>query len=75
MVAIVEQPFVKTSDHAALNHISDYLTYNGFINTKRNDYYHPDFGLILEDMHDENVLLNDGLLFFIDIVFYTAPEK
>jgi hypothetical protein len=28
-------------------------------------------GLILEDMHDENVLVNSNTLFFIDTVFYT----
>ena len=32
---------------------------------------HKELGLILEDMHDENVLVNADTLFFIDTVFYT----
>ena len=33
-----------------------------------------EFGLILEDMHDENVIAKDNLLFLIDTVFYiTEP--
>lgn len=33
------------------------------------------FGLILEDMHDENVLVNSNTLFFIDSVFYTVTPE
>lgn len=37
---------------------------------------HKQLGLILEDMHDENVLVNSETLFFIDTVFYTViPTK
>lgn len=43
---------------------------NGFLNTKNNDYYNPDLGIILEDLHDENVLTENGILQFIDTVFY-----
>ena len=43
---------------------------NGFKNTRNNDYYHPGLGIILEDLHDENVLTTDGVLHFIDTVFY-----
>ncbi|PBJ12185.1 hypothetical protein [Flavobacterium sp. ACN6] len=38
--------------------------------TKNNDYYNPDLGIILEDLHDENVLTENGILQFIDTVFY-----
>ena len=31
-----------------------------------------ELGLILEDMHDENVLVNSETLFFIDTVFYAV---
>lgn len=43
---------------------------NGFLNTKNNDYFNPDLGIILEDLHDENVLTENGILKFIDTVFY-----
>ena len=32
--------------------------------------FHADLGIILEDLHDENVLTQDGILYFIDTVFY-----
>lgn len=48
------------------------LEFNGFVNTRRNDYQHDELGLILEDKHDENVLVNSETLFFIDTVFYTV---
>ena len=31
-------------------------------------------GIILEDLHDENVLTNQGALFFIDTIFYLMPS-
>ena len=37
---------------------------------KRQDYYNSEFGLVLEDMHDENVISKDAILFFVDTVFY-----
>jgi len=43
---------------------------NGFENTRNNDYYNASLGIILEDLHDENVLTQDGILYFIDTVFY-----
>jgi AcrR family transcriptional regulator len=46
-----------------------------FINTKRQDYYNEEFDLLLEDMHDENVIAKEGLLFFIDTVFYIMEGK
>ena len=49
--------------------------YRGFENTKRQDYYNKEFGLILEDMHDENVIAGENVLFFIDTVFYVIEKK
>jgi hypothetical protein len=40
---------------------------------KANDYFHPELGIILEDLHDENVLTEGGVLQFIDTVFYLTP--
>ncbi len=42
--------------------------------TKRQDYYNQEFGLVLEDMHDENVIAKGDVLFFIDTVFYVMGE-
>jgi len=70
LIAIVQQPFISSENTASLESIKTLLAFNGFENTKRQDYYNKEFGLILEDMHDENVIARDDLLFFIDTVFY-----
>ena len=70
LFAIVQQPFVLSTEPTNLESIKNYLFSNDFINKKNNDYYHPYLGIILEDLHDENVLTNNGVLFFIDTVFY-----
>ena len=44
------------------------------ITQKINDYYSPELGIILEDLHDENVLTKNGDLFFIDTVFYLTAD-
>jgi hypothetical protein len=50
--------------------VKKFLNANGFQLKKNNDYFNTALGLILEDLHDENVLTNNGILFFIDTVFY-----
>jgi hypothetical protein len=47
---------------------------NGFIQKKNNDYYHPYLGIIIEDLHDENVLTGSGLFYFVDTVIYLTDE-
>jgi hypothetical protein len=37
--------------------------------------YNEELNLILEDLHDENVLTQDGMLYFIDTVFYINSPK
>lgn len=74
LLAILEQPFIISDAQAELQDIKKLLEFNGFENNRRNDYVHKELGLILEDMHDENVIVNSEILFFIDTVFYTiAP--
>jgi hypothetical protein len=68
------QPFIE-GEQADLENIKELLTFNGFKNTRRQDYYNKEFGLELEDMHDENVIAKDDLLFFIDTVFYIMERK
>lgn len=67
---VLKQPFIASDSTADLDTIKQLLTHNGFINTRRQDYFNKEYGLILEDMHDENVILKDDSLFFIDTVFY-----
>lgn len=70
LFAVLQQPFVIADAITDLTDVRSFLEQNGFSNTKRNDYYNRELGLILEDMHDENVLVRNGVLFFIDTVFY-----
>jgi hypothetical protein len=75
LYAVVEQPFVKANEKTDLNMVKAFLENNGFINKKNHDYYNVELGLILEDLHDENVLTQDGMLYFIDTVFYITNPK
>jgi len=72
LLAVLKQPFVISDTTVSLQDIQAFLEYNGFEHTRRQDYMHKQLGLILEDMHDENVLVNSETLFFIDTVFYTV---
>ncbi len=67
--AVLRQPFIE-GEQAKLDDIRELLTFNGFVNRRRQDYFNEEFGLVLEDMHDENVIARQDVLFFIDTVFY-----
>ncbi|WP_440134001.1 hypothetical protein [Chitinophaga sancti] len=72
--AVMQQPFIIADDQVDLNDVKQLLAFNGFENIKRNDYKNSALGILLEDIHDENVISNKGVLFFIDTVFYTISE-
>ncbi len=72
--SVVRQPYIEVTEPTSLPLVKEFLFSNGFKLKKDNDYFHPDIGLILEDLHEENVLTNQGTLFFIDTVFYLRPE-
>jgi serine/threonin/tyrosin kinase-like protein len=71
---VIQQQFIE-GEQAELTDIRDHLGFNGFEHTKRQDYFNSEFGLILEDMHDENVIARNDVLFFIDTVFYIVKGK
>lgn len=70
LFAVVKQPFIEVTEPTDTEFVKSFLKDNGFQLRKNNDYFNDDLGLILEDLHDENVLTNDGVLFFVDTVFY-----
>jgi hypothetical protein len=74
LYAVVEQNFIESDCDTDLDKVKSFLTSNGFVNKKNNDYFHPDLGIILEDLHDENVLTFKENLFFIDTVFYLTEQ-
>ncbi len=70
LYAVVEQPFVRSDALTNLDDVKIFMEANGFLVKKNNDYYHPKTGLILEDLHEGNVLTQNGILYFVDTVFY-----
>ena len=70
LCAVVRQQYIKATKKTKLDSVKKMMAENGFINTKNNDYRHPVAGIILEDLHEENVLTADGILYFVDTVFY-----
>ena len=74
LYAVVEQNFVLATEKTDLNHVKLFLENSGFVNKKNNDYFHPELGIILEDLHDENVISQNNTLKFIDTVFYLTEQ-
>lgn len=74
LYAVVEQEFINDDCFTDLESVKEFLSSNGFINNRNNDYYHPELGIILEDLHDENVLTFKDNLYFIDTVFYLTEQ-
>jgi hypothetical protein len=47
---------------------------NHSLNIRNNDYQNETLGLIFEDLHDENIISQNGILFFIDTIFYLTEN-
>ncbi len=75
LYSVVQQSYIKADSMTDLKKVKDFMTANGFINKRRYDYESEHLGLIIEDLHDENVLTANGLLYFIDTVFFINPDK
>jgi hypothetical protein len=73
LYAVVKQEFILSNENTNLEVVKEFLAYNGFQHRRNNDYFNPEIGLIFEDLHDENVLSYNGVLYFIDTVFYLTP--
>ena len=70
LYAVVEQNFIESTEPTNLVEVRLFLEKNEFKHKKNNDYFNTELGIILEDLHDENVLTNKGVLFFIDSAIY-----
>ena len=71
---MIQQSFVEITSKTDLNQVKLFLQQNGFENTRNNDYLNRASGIILEDLHDENVLTRNDILYFIDTVFYLTND-
>lgn len=74
LYAVVKQFFVNATVNTDLKTVQEFLIANGFINIRNDDYYNAELGVILEDLHDENVLTKNGVLYFIDTVFFITDN-
>lgn len=74
LYAVVKQSYVTITQETDLYKVKAFLEANGFINNRNNDYINVDLGIILEDLHDENVLTKGDILYFIDTVFYITKD-
>ena len=74
LYAVVQQKYVTVNATTDLKKVKEFLESNGFQNNRNHDYIHKDLGIILEDLHDENVLTKNDILYFIDTVFYLTND-
>lgn len=74
LFGVVQQAFVSITENTKIENVKSFLIENGFQNTRNNDYFNPNLGIILEDLHDENVLTKNEVLYFIDTVFYLTEN-
>lgn len=74
LFAVVSQPYILTNEIVKLENVKSILIHNGFENIRNNDYFNSDLGLILEDLHDENVLVKNDIFYFIDTIFYLTEN-
>jgi len=70
LCSVVEQPYVLANEPYVFEELYGFMANNGFKHKKNQDFYHPEFGIIIEDLHDENVLVAGGVYFIIDSAMY-----
>lgn len=70
----MKQNFIASTETVDLPLIKKFLEFNNFSNIRNNDYQNEELGLIFEDLHDENIISQNGILFFIDTIFYIAEN-
>ncbi len=72
---IIKQPFALLNQGAPRHIVEPFLKQFGFVRTRNDDYYNGKLGIILEDLHDENIFLLDEQILFIDpVIYFETPE-
>ena len=74
LFAVVKQDFILANEVTDLAAVKVFLSFNDFENNRNHDYINKNLGIIFEYLHDENVLSNNGLIYFIDTIFYLTEE-
>lgn len=70
LYSAISQDYIQPTAKTNIEFVREYMISKGFTIKKRNDYIHAELGIIIEDLHEENVLVKDNTLFFIDTVIY-----
>jgi len=70
LYSAISQDYIRPTEKTKIEKVREYMISKGFTIKKKNDYVHADLGIIIEYLHEENVLVKDGILFFIDTVIY-----
>lgn len=70
LYAVVQQDFIMSNQNTDIEEVRNYMIDKGFSLKRRNDYTHSELGIIIEDLHEENVLKMNNTLFFIHTVIY-----
>jgi len=70
LYSAISQDYIRPTTKTNIEFVREYMISKGFTIKKRNDYIHAELGIIVEDLHEENVLVKDNTLFFIDTVIY-----
>jgi hypothetical protein len=82
LLPVFEQPFIEAERGAKASEVRVFMRRMGFAETSEGasqagwNWFHTEMKIIVEDMHDENVLLDfKGRLIPIDPVIYPAVPK
>jgi hypothetical protein len=75
LYAVVEQPAIRGTPTTRAQ-VEEEMKRMGFIRTRDDNYYNPATGVIVEDLHDENVVVreNGKLAIFDPIIYLATPE-
>lgn len=74
LYCVVQQAYVLITENTNLDQVKVFMKQNGFENNRNNDYINPQLEIIIEDLHEENVLTRNEILYFIDTVFYLTDK-
>ncbi|HVF97939.1 MAG TPA: hypothetical protein VM871_11485 [Flavisolibacter sp.] len=76
LCVIVQQAWFNVDRGAPEEETDAFLSQYGFVNLEYNEFYSKEHGIILDDLHDENVLMGneDNLVVIDPIIYLETPE-
>lgn len=67
---VLSQPHVEAERGANQEEVGSMMSSFGYKKVGEHDYFHPEYHIRVEDLHDENVFIRNGELFVIDPVIF-----